>query len=278
MKQLYDDTCNQIGKLLTRKYSTSFSIGIRLFDASIRPKIYSLYAFVRLADEIVDSFHDYNQRTLFDHFNRDYQDALDTRISINPVLNAFQDIVHRYKLHDLVNSFLHSMELDLTKVMYTTEEEYKNYIYGSADVVGLMCLKIFLEGDEKAFNRLSVPAIRLGSAFQKVNFLRDFSYDSEVLGRIYFPNVCFNEFDEKQKNELITEINQDFKEAFSGIKQLPDNCRLGVYVAFQYYRKLLKKLSKKEPREILQNRTRISNWKKMYILQQSVIRYKLNVL
>ncbi len=278
MKALYDEVSGNIGKIITRKYSTSFSIGIRLFHHSIRPKIYSLYAFVRLADEIVDSFNDYDQGLLFSKFKSDYQDSLEFRISTNPILNSFQKIVHEYEMYELVDSFLKSMELDLTKQIYATEAEYKEYIYGSADVVGLMCLKIFLNGCPDSYKELSPMAIRLGSAFQKVNFLRDFSYDADVLGRTYFPSVCFNDFDENQKRELIKEIKDDFDEALKGIKKLPDSCRLGVFVAYQYYKKLLKKLMRKTPQEILTDRTRISNARKLYILKDSFIRYKLNVL
>lgn len=277
MKALFDTCSHSINKCITNTYSTSFSIGIRLFHSHVRANIYAIYAFVRLADEIVDSFDSYDQKELLDHFKKDYQLALKHKISLNPVLNSFQDVVHRYNLYDEVDSFIRSMELDLEKNNYATQEEYENYIYGSADVVGLMCVKVFIEGDEDEFQKLKPYAMKLGSAFQKVNFLRDIKYDRETLGRSYFPNSEYS-FSEEEKKEIINEIEDDFSEALIGIKMLPYSSKLGVYVAYKYYLNLLKKLKKKNAQEIISKRVRISNLHKLFILNKSYIRYKINVL
>ncbi|MBT8220303.1 MAG: phytoene/squalene synthase family protein [Bacteroidia bacterium] len=278
MKAIFDESSFKISKLVTNEYSTSFSIGIRLLHQSIRQEIYAIYGFVRYADEIVDSFGDYDQKDLLLNFIDDYYKAVDEGISLNPILNAFQKVVNQYKLHSLVASFLESMKMDLTKANYETIEEYKTYIYGSADVVGLMCLKVFVAGDEDTYNTLKPFAVKLGSAFQKVNFLRDLKDDIDLLGRSYFPGVDFSQLNENQKREIIEEIRQDFKVALEGIKKLPTNCRLGVYVAYKYYLNLLKKLALTNTHEILKNRVRIANYKKFYLLNKAIIRYKLNVL
>ncbi len=278
MINLYTNSCYKASKLITNQYSTSFSLGIGLFDKSIRPSIYAIYGFVRLADEVVDSFYDYDQQELFDQLKSDYANAIRDGISLNPIINSFQEVVNRYNLHPYVEAFLDSMELDLNKKDYNSNEEFENYIYGSACVVGLMCLKVFVNGDEDEFQNLKPYAMKLGSAFQKVNFLRDYNYDSVKLGRSYFPKIESFNFDDTNKTEIIQNIKSDFREALEGISKLPDNSRLGVYVAYKYYLTLLKKLSTLEVKNIIAHRVRISNFQKMYILKKSLIRYNLNVL
>tara|TARA_R110002096_G_scaffold432976_3_gene650793 strand:+ start:51105 stop:51941 length:837 start_codon:yes stop_codon:yes gene_type:complete len=278
MINLYTNSCYKASKLITNQYSTSFSLGIGLFDKSIRPSIYAIYGFVRLADEVVDSFYDYNQQELFDQLKTDYANAIRDGISLNPIINSFQEVVNKYNLHPFVDAFLDSMELDLNKKDYNSNEEFENYIYGSACVVGLMCLKVFVNGDEDAFQNLKPYAMKLGAAFQKVNFLRDYNYDSKKLGRSYFPKIESFNFDDANKTEIIQNIKSDFREALEGISKLPDNSRLGVYVAYKYYLTLLKKLSTLEVKNIIEQRVRISNFQKIYILKKSVIRYNLNVL
>lgn len=278
MKSLFDDSSFQTSKLITRKYSTSFSMGISLLGRSIRHSIYAIYGFVRYADEIVDTFHDYEQKILLDDFIEDYHKALDRRISMNPILNSFQKVVHEYKLQDLVEDFISSMRMDLNKTEYNTREDYEEYIHGSADVVGFMCLKIFVKGDEEKYKHLKVYAKHLGSAFQKVNFLRDIKNDFNELGRSYFPNIADRTLDNKTKDEIISDIQHDFDQAFIGIKQLPVEGRLGVYLAYRYYLKLLKKLKRKDSKQILKSRTRVSDPMKLVILFKSFLRYKLNIL
>lgn len=278
MKELFDNTSQKISKLVTNEYSTSFSLGIRLLAPSVRPDIYAIYGFVRYADEIVDSFLDYDREELLADFEQDYRKALKHKISLNPVLNAFQQRVHKYELYDLVDAFLASMKLDLEKREYHTREEYQKYIFGSADVVGLMCLKVFVKGDKKHYEELKEPAQRLGSAFQKVNFLRDIKADTHTLGRNYFPELQLNELDHYSKQGIIQDIEADFQAAWIGLRKLPIEGRLGVYVAYRYYHKLLNKLKLKDSKEILRSRTRLSNEHKMWILFKSLVRYKLNML
>lgn len=278
MKELFDKTSFRISKLITREYSTSFSIGVMLLGSKIRHKIYGIYAFVRYADEIVDSFHGYEQKELLDRFIADYEKSLEEGISLNPVLNAFQQIVLEYALQDLVDDFLKSMRMDLYKNNYLSKEEYEDYIMGSAKVVGLMCLKVFLDGDEKRYEELKPAAMKLGSAFQKVNFLRDLSADYNELGRMYFPNVSFDNFNEEDKTRIVAEIQSEFQEALKGIKKLPLNSQLGVYVAYKYYLGLLKRIRRKKVSKIMNQRIRISNFVKFYLLLKSYVRFKLNVL
>ncbi|MFK7755904.1 MAG: phytoene/squalene synthase family protein [Flavobacteriales bacterium] len=278
MKELFDSSSYKISKLVTNTYSTSFSLGIKLLGKDIRPAIYAIYGFVRYADEIVDSFHDYDQKELIEEFEADYRKALERKISLNPILNAYQEVVHAFNLYELSDSFMHSMKLDLNKTEYLTEQEYKEYIYGSADVVGLMCLKIFVDGDEEKYEALKDEAMMLGSAFQKVNFLRDLKDDFERLGRSYFPNVKDYTFTEETKQEIIEEIEQDFDRALSGILKLPLECRLGVYVAYKYYLGLLKKIKRKNSQAILEERIRISNSRKVMILAKSYVRHRINML
>ncbi len=278
MKSLFDTSGLQCCKLVTHTYSTSFSLGIQLLHPDVRPAIYAIYGFVRYADEIVDTFLEYEQATLLEEFVQDYHKALERGISLNPILNTFQAVVQQYDLCHLVDSFLESMRMDLYKNDYQSNEEYERYIYGSADVVGLMCLKVFVKGDETAYQQLRPYAMRLGSAFQKVNFLRDIKDDYEMLNRSYFPNLQQNQLDEHNKTAIIRDIENDFKEAYKGIVKLPTEARLGVYVAYRYYLKLLYQLQKKSARQILRQRVRVSNPHKMLILCHSYLRYKANFL
>ncbi|WP_418509112.1 phytoene/squalene synthase family protein [Corallibacter sp.] len=278
MKQLFDTSSLKCSKIVTNTYSTSFSLGIKLFAPSVRPHIYAIYGFVRYADEIVDSFNSYNQEDLFKDFVNDYKKALDRKISLNPIINAFQEVVHNYNLHTYADDFLKRMESDLFITDYTTREAYENYIYGSADVVGLMCLRVFVNNDETKFNELKHAAKHLGSAFQKINFLRDIKDDIEQLGRSYFPNLSNKTLNSFTKEEIIADINTDLIEAYSGIVKLPLESRFGVYIAYRYYLKLLKKLKKADSEKILKGRIRVSNTLKFLIFTKSYIRYKLNVL
>lgn len=278
MKSLYDNTSYKISKLVTNSYSTSFSLGIRLLAPNIRPAIYSIYGFVRYADEIVDTFHSFDQETLLDDFIKEYNKALDKKISLNPILNSLQEIVHKYGLYDLVNDFLESMKMDLEKKDYNTDQEYKQYIYGSADVVGLMCLLVFVNGDRQRFEELKPNAMALGSAFQKVNFLRDIKNDFENLGRSYFPNVDKFNFNDQKKYDIIDDIEKDFAMAYEGIQKLPFNAKLGVFIAYKYYLSLLNKLKNKDSKQILETRIRISNPHKIWIFFKSLVRHKLNLI
>lgn len=278
MKQLFDISSYDCSKLVTRSYSTSFSMGIKLFSPKIRPAIYAIYGFVRYADEIVDSFHDYPQEVLFDEFEGEYKKAIERRISLNPILNAFQEIVHNYDLQDYVQDFMDRMRMDLNKKEYTSKEEYENYIYGSADVVGLMCLRVFVDNDERKFNELKGYAMHLGSAFQKVNFLRDLKQDCEELGRSYFPELQTGELTEKSKNEIIADIESDFKEAYKGIVLLPMEGKLGVYLAYRYYQRLLKKIKRTDCDKIMNERIRISNSLKLVLLTKAVVRHQFNFI
>ncbi len=280
MKQLFDQASYACSKLVTEKYSTSFSLAVKMLSPTIRSAIYNIYGFVRLADEIVDSFHDYNKEELLDDFEANYYKSLKSGISLNPILNAFQTTVKQYNItDDLVAAFLKSMRTDLYKTTYKTKEEYKDYIYGSADVVGLMCLKVFVNGDEAKYNELKNAAMRLGSAFQKVNFLRDLKADFEVLNRSYFPNVNLKSLDAKSKWVIIKEIEEDFDYAYgNGILKLPVEAKFGVYIAYRYYRRLLKKLSEVPFSKIIETRVRISDPMKLNLLARSYVKYKLNMI
>jgi len=278
MKQLFDTSSYSCSRLVTKTYSTSFSKAITLLAPSVRPAIYAIYGYVRYADEIVDTFQSYNQEELLTEFEQNYRKALDRRISMNPILNAFQEVVHQYKLYDLVESFMESMKMDLYKTDYSSLEEYTEYIYGSADVVGLMCLKVFVKGDESRYKELEPYAMRLGSAFQKVNFLRDLKDDTEGLGRSYFPNLKNYNLDNKTKKVIIKDIEADFAEAYKGIIRLPMEGRLGVYLAYRYYMRLLRELKLADSKTILKERIRVNNFLKLEILLKSYVRYKLNIL
>jgi len=280
MKDLFDDVSDGCSKLVTQKYSTSFSLAVNMLSPKIRADIYNIYGFVRFADEIVDTFHEYNKVDLMAHFEKDYYAAKTHGISLNPILNSFQKTVTRYDIPDeMVQAFLRSMKADLHKTEYTTKEEYDAYIYGSADVVGLMCLKVFVNGDDKMYEDLKDAAMRLGSAFQKVNFLRDLKDDYEVLNRSYFPNIDLGKLDAASKDLIIEEIEADFEYAFSnGILNLPTEAKFGVYMAYRYYRRLLKKLHKIPSEKIMDSRVRISDPMKINLLARSYVKYKLNII
>jgi phytoene synthase len=275
MKQLYDS----ISKIITKKYSTSFSIAVNLLSSNIREAIYNIYGFVRVADEIVDSFEEYPKEELLDRFEEEYRYSLKVGISTNPVINAFQGTISKYNIdHALVDSFLKSMRTDLEKQNYDNQEEIDNYIYGSADVVGLMCLKVFVQGDDEKYNNLKEPAMKLGSAFQKVNFLRDLNEDFENLNRSYFPNINPNNFTEEDKSKVLLEINNDFEEAYKGIVKLPKEAKLAVYVAYKYYFNLLHKIERTPSKTLKEKRIRVSNPKKMALLVVSFFNFKLNLV
>ncbi len=279
MKALFDNISFDCSKNLTKAFSTSFSFSSRLLPPDQRQAIYAIYGFVRVADEIVDTYHDYPQEKLLDRFERNLNEALETHISTNPILNAFQQTVYRYHIErEMIDAFLKSMRLDLAKKEYKTREEYEEYIYGSADVVGLMCLKVFVEGDEHCYDMLKDSAMKLGSAFQKVNFLRDLKNDMDLLERSYFPHIDFKHLNREVKREIVDEIVADFDQAFTGIRRLPDSSRLAVYVAYVYYKKLLRIIHRKPPEQILQSRIRVSNAMKMWLLFKSYLRYKAGLL
>lgn len=275
MKKLFDELSFKISKETTKQYSTSFSLGILALSSKIRNPIYAIYGYVRLADEIVDSFHGFDKQKLLSRFRDDTFVALEENISLNPILQSFQETVTRYKIdHKLIRQFLASMEMDLHKIDYNSEL-YKEYILGSAEVVGLMCLHIFVDGDREEFERLKPYAMMLGSAFQKVNFLRDMKDDYEVLGRTYFPNVDIAAFDNKVKAEIEREITFEFQEALEGIKKLPTSSRFGVYLAFRYYLSLFKKIKKTSANEMINRRIRISNSKKISLMMGCYVEYKM---
>ncbi len=266
MKKLYDNTSFKCSKIVTQQYSTSFSMGIKLFDKSIRNSIFSIYGFVRFADEIVDTFHNYNKEELLNKFEEDYYSAYKMGISLNPILNSFQLTVRKYNIDDeLIQAFIKSMRSDLLKNKFN-ENEIREYIYGSADVVGLMCLKIFVNGDNEKYNELKESAMRLGSAFQKVNFLRDIKNDVNDLHRVYFPQLEYTNLSDNIKDIIVEDIEHDFKEALKGIKQLPKSSRKGVHAAYQYFRKLNRKLGRSSAQKVLNKRVRIPNLMKVWVL------------
>jgi len=279
MKKIFDDSAIACSKLVTNSYSTSFSLAVKMLYKSIQPAIYSIYGFVRYADEVVDTFHDYDKEVLLEEFKNDFYKSLERGISLNPILHSFQQVVIDYNIDlNLIQAFLRSMKMDLTKSKYSTYEEYKAYIYGSADVVGLMCLKVFVNGDQDKYEELKESAMALGSAFQKVNFLRDIKQDFNDLERSYFPGVDLINLDERSKARIIEEIEDDFAKAYKGILKLPNEAKFGVYTAYIYYKKLLSNLKKTEPVKIAQTRIRVSNPIKILLLGRSYITYKLNLL
>ncbi|WP_294346406.1 phytoene/squalene synthase family protein [Sphingobacterium sp.] len=274
MKKLFDELAYEVSKKTTEKYSTSFSLGILALKPSIRASIYAIYGYVRLADEIVDSFHGYDKQRLLGRLHLETTNALNEGISLNPILQSFQETVRKYNIDmSLINQFLHSMEMDLNKVEYNSER-YKEYIYGSAEVVGLMCLQVFCDGDRQRYEELKPYAMKLGSAFQKINFLRDLKEDYQVLGRTYFPNLDMGQFDNIMKRRIEEEIHAEFKEALLGIKKLPASSKFGVYLAYKYYLSLFSQIRKKSSEEILENRIRIPNIQKAYVAVKSYVRYK----
>lgn len=275
MKKLYDDLSYKISQLTTEKYSTSFSSGIRVLSPEIRPAIYAIYGYVRLADEIVDSFQGYKQAELLALFTEQTQQALDDKISLNPILQSFQETVHTYQIDpELIRLFLKSMAMDLSKVEYNTDL-YNSYILGSAEVVGLMCLQVFVNGNQDAFDELKPFAMKLGSAFQKINFLRDMKEDYQILGRTYFPGVDMATFNDSIKKGIEQDIEHEFKEALIGIKRLPPSARYGVYLAYNYYFKLFKKIKQTPAETILNNRVRIPDTQKVLLLMCTYFNYKL---
>lgn len=278
MLDLYNMTCQECSRLITKRYSTSFSAGIRAFDPGIRSPIYAIYGFVRFADEIVDTFHDFPRATLFYKFKEDTWHAIQEGISLNPVLNAFQEVVRDYNIdHSLIHAFLDSMEMDLSEQTYT-QDGYDQYIYGSAEVVGLMCLSVFCKGDQALYERLKQPARRLGAAFQKINFLRDLKSDFEERGRVYFPGVDFVQFSAEDKLSIEKDILADFQEGYKGVLQLPSEARFGVYLAYVYYYSLFKKIKQTPPHKVQETRIRVTNIEKMILLFKSSVRAKLNIL
>jgi len=278
MVQLFHRTSENCSRIVTENYSTSFSSAIRMLHKDLRTPIFNIYGFVRFADEIVDTFHDYDKQTLLSQFQKDTFDAIERGISLNPVLNSFQRTVNEFNIDlKLVKAFFQSMEMDLEKTTYDSEG-YKEYIYGSAEVVGLMCLYVFCEGKRELYEKLEKPARALGAAFQKVNFLRDIKADYSGLSRVYFPGCDFANFTDKEKREIEIEIENDFAAAFNGIKQLPVKARFGVYVAYKYYLSLFKKIKKLQPASVLDARVRIPNYRKAMIVFRAGVKNQLRLI
>lgn len=279
MKSIFDKVSFECSKTVTESYSTSFALATKMLAPSIRKDIYNIYGFVRFADEIVDTFHDYDKEKLFNAFQKDLEDSLADRISLNPILNAFQHTFHRYGIpRHLVDAFMKSMRMDLDKQVYATHAEFKEYIYGSADVVGLMCLRVFVNGDDRRYEVLKDSAMALGSAFQKVNFLRDLKADYEDLNRSYFPNTNLLQLDEASKQRIVEEIREDFRKGYEGIAKLPNEAKFGVYTAYKYYYQLLRKLQKTPSLQIKNARIRVPNYQKFGLLATSYVNYKLNLV
>ena len=278
MKLLFDNVSVQCSRIATRAYSTSFTLGIYFLKSRLRDPIYSIYGFVRFADEIVDSFHDYNKKYLLEKFKADTYEAIEQGISLNPVLNSFQHVVNKYKIdQNLIATFLASMEMDLDKNSYS-KEKYDEYILGSAEVVGLMCLYVFTEGNLKLYEELKPFAMKLGAAFQKVNFLRDLKADYTELNRSYFPGIDLRKFSVHTKQKIENEIETDFTEALQGIKKLPPSSKGGVYLAYVYYRSLFNKIKRLPAERILTERIRISSGGKLRLMANSLLQYKMNML
>ena len=278
MMALFDKTALECSKLITERYSTSFTLGIKTLDRKFHLPIYAIYGFVRFADEIVDTFHDFDKKTLLDRFKHDTYQAIEEGISLNPVLQSFQLVVRQYNIEPaLIDAFLKSMEMDLYNQAYDADG-YNEYIYGSAEVVGLMCLRVFCEGNPDEFSRLCEPARKLGAAFQKVNFLRDLQSDFVERGRTYFPGVDFTNFGRDAKLCIETDIQQDFDEAYTGILNLPRGARMGVYLAYVYYQTLFNKIKQLPVSRIQTERVRVPNTQKFALLAQTYLKYRLNVL
>ncbi|MFT5582354.1 MAG: phytoene synthase [Psychromonas sp.] len=278
MKELFDNLSYEMSEMATKRYSTSFSMGISFLSKDLQRPIYGIYGFVRFADEIVDSFHGFDKATLLTDFKRQTYEAIENKISLNPILNSFQFAVNKYNISlEHIETFLRSMEMDLQEKTYD-KENYELYILGSAEVVGLMCLKVFLRGDEEEFLRLKPSAMKLGAAFQKINFLRDLNADYKELGRSYFPGIDLTTFDKNIKQQIEAEIELDFEAGFEGIKQLPKNARFGVYMAYKYYFVLFQKIKSTRAQSILEKRIRIPNNKKYQLFFTSYIRHNLNLI
>jgi phytoene/squalene synthetase len=279
MIHLFDEVAYDCSQKVTNGYSTSFSSAVKMLSPSIRPAIHSIYGFVRFADEIVDTFHNKDKKLLLDKFEWDFYQSLDMGISLNPILHSFQKTIKEFKIDvKLVDAFMKSMRMDIEKKDYKTQEEYKEYIYGSADVVGLMCLKVFVNGNEEEYKKLKPTAMRLGSAFQKVNFLRDLKNDAEILERSYFPDVDLKNLSPEVKTQIVSEIKADFDAAYEGIKQLPSSSKFGVYTAYRYYRQLLKKFQQTPYNKLMETRIRVSDYHKYGLLFQSYLNIKLNIV
>ncbi len=278
MKQIFDKLSFDMSEMTTKRYSTSFSMGISFLQKEIQKPIYSIYGFVRFADEIVDSFHGFDKAYLLSDFKRQTYEAIDNGISLNPILNSFQWAVNHYDIpRELIDTFLDSMEMDLDKSIYD-KVNYEKYILGSAEVVGLMCLKVFVHGDQKEYEKLTYYAMKLGSAFQKINFLRDLKDDYQELGRTYFPNVDMKNFNDQVKKTIEEDIAIEFQIGYEGIKMLPKNSRFGVYMAYTYYYKLFQKIKSTHPEKILVSRVRIPNNKKYSLLFTSYLKHNLNLI
>ena len=279
MKEIFDKVSQDCSEIVIKEYSTSFYRATELLSKSIRNDIFNIYGFVRFADEIVDTFHDYPKKQLLDEFEKELWSSIENKISLNPILNSFQDTVNKYDIDlSLIKSFMKSMRMDLDIRRYKNRKDYKEYIYGSADVVGLMCLKVFVSGSKKEYNKLKPYAMSLGSAFQKVNFLRDLKSDEEILNRVYFPNINMQNFDEYTKEIIINEIEENFEHAIKGIVKLPKKAKFGVYIAYRYYNKLLKKLKRTPSINIKESRIRIDNFQKFIVLTRSYVKYQLNLI
>lgn len=279
MKSIFDTISYECSRNVTKAYSTSFSSAVRMLSLSIRQDIYNIYGFVRFADEIVDTFHDYNKEELFTKFENSLDNALKDGISLNPVLNSFQHTANKYNIpRELINSFMSSMRMDLYKKDYKSISEYKEYIYGSADVVGLMCLKVFVGNDDKKYEELKPFAMRLGSAFQKINFLRDLKSDTETLDRNYFPSLNLEEMNEDVKIQIVQEIEEDLAEGYKGIIQLPTEAKFGVYTAYVYYKVLLRKLKNTPPLKIKSTRIRVPDYQKVGLLAKCYFNYRFNII
>lgn len=275
MKAIYDELSAEVSKVTTRMYSTSFTLGIYFLDRNIRSAVYAIYGFVRVADEIVDSFHNYDRRGLLEQFKHDTWQAIGEGISVNPILNSFQQAARKYRIgKDLIRLFFESMEMDLCQTNYD-QQTYEHYILGSAEVVGLMCLHVFTEGNTALYEELKPDAMKLGAAFQKVNFLRDMKNDYQVLGRVYFPNVDLARFTQEAKKRIEEDIRRDFEQALRGIRKLPASSKAGVYLAYLYYHSLFLKIRRLAPQRILSGRIRISNSRKLRLMLNSLIDYKL---
>jgi phytoene/squalene synthetase len=276
---LYAKTTFEISRLIARNYSTSFYLSSNLLKKEDKKAIFSIYGFVRIADEIVDTFHNYNKRELIDAFEHQLREALESGISTNPVLHSFQLTVRRYNIpYELIDAFMHSMKMDLEKTNYQSRAETEEYVHGSANVVGLMCLKVFTNNNEEEYNRLKFPAMKLGSAFQKVNFLRDLNADINGLNRTYFSEYDFGKFDEQAKGKLVKEIRGEFNEAYLGIRQLPGRSRLAVLTAYYYYMSLLKRIELTPPQQVMNARIRVPNYYKIILLLKAMIVYKLKLI
>jgi phytoene/squalene synthetase len=275
---LFDQTALKCSKLITKHYSTSFTLGIQTLAKKLHYPIYAIYGFVRYADEIVDTFHDHDKRSLLQRFRADAYRAIHERISLNPILHSFQMVVRQYNIdHELIEAFLRSMEMDLDQNTYTPQS-YDTYIYGSAEVVGLMCLKVFCEGDQAMYERLKSPARSLGAAFQKVNFLRDMKSDYQDRGRTYFPNVDFRQFNSDTKAQIEADIQRDFDLAYEGIKQLPAAARSGVYLAYVYYLNLFQKIKRSSTATVLAERIRVPDTQKIALLLSTMFKRQFNYI